>query len=137
MKCIFCDVIARTTPSFPVYEDDETLAFLDIFPATEGHTLVVPKRHTQDLLSAEARSVEAMMRTTQLVARLLDDRLKTDGINLFQANRPAAWQTVFHLHMHVIPRYSGDPLRLPWTQTAAASEHLEVVQSRVVGAGIG
>ncbi len=87
-----------------------TLAFLDIAPAAEGHALVVPKKHADDLLAASADDAIAVMRTAQIMARRLEETLHPDGMTLFQANRPAGWQDVFHLHLHVVPRWKDDQL---------------------------
>ncbi len=92
-----------------------TLAFLDIAPAAEGHALVVPKKHADDLLAASADDAIAVMRTAQIMARRLEETLHPDGMTLFQANRPAGWQDVFHLHLHVVPRWEDDQLVRPWS----------------------
>ncbi len=92
-----------------------TLAFLDIAPAAERHALVVPKKHADDLLAASADDAIAVMRTAQIMARRLEETLHPDGMTLFQANRPAGWQDVFHLHLHVVPRWEDDQLVRPWS----------------------
>jgi len=113
--CIFCKIVAGELPSERVYEDEHTVAFMDINPATRGHTLVVPRRHARDLLEIEPGDLCHVSRTAQHIAGLAHDRLGADGVNLLNSRGAAAWQTVFHFHMHVIPRYADDPLRLPWT----------------------
>ena len=130
-ECVFCKVVRRQLPSTVVFEDEERLAFLDIAPATDGHTLVVPKRHTEDLLSVNTEDLAAVIRTTQTVARILDDRLHPDGLSIFQSNRAAGWQDVFHLHFHVVPRWTDDPLRLPWRTTPASAERTAEVAARL------
>lgn len=127
--CVFCRVVRGELPSTVVFEDEHTLAFLDIAPATDGHTLVVPKRHSRDLLSVGPEDLAALARTTQVVARLLDERLEPDGLSVFQSNRAAGWQDVFHLHVHVVPRWIGDSLRLPWRSEIATVQE----RSRVAG----
>ncbi len=112
--CIFCKIVAGEIPAQIVAEDEQTLAFMDIAPATRGHVLVIPKRHVADLWEIEPGQLEAVTRAAQRVALRVRDRLDADGVNLINSCRPAAWQTIFHFHMHVIPRYAGDPLRLPW-----------------------
>jgi histidine triad (HIT) family protein len=94
--CVFCGIIAQKVPATVVYEDDHVLAFLDFAPATDGHTLVVPKNHAQDLLSVNSEDLAAVATASQAVARLLDDRLKPDGLTVFQANRQAGWLVVLH-----------------------------------------
>jgi histidine triad (HIT) family protein len=112
--CLFCRIVAGEIPSARVDEDERTVAFMDINPATRGHLLVVPREHAVDLLEVPDADLEACARTAQRLARRVKERLGADGVNLLNSCGPAAWQTVFHFHVHVIPRYAGDPLRLPW-----------------------
>jgi histidine triad (HIT) family protein len=84
-------------------------------PATEGHTLVVPRRHTPDLYEIPPEDLAATIHAAQRMAVKLRDRLGAEGVNLLNACRPAGWQTIFHFHIHVVPRYSGDGLQPPWT----------------------
>jgi histidine triad (HIT) family protein len=113
--CLFCRIVAGSVPSTRVYEDDRAIAILDIFPATRGHALVIPRAHSTDLHDTARSDVLACAAAAQTVARMAVERLGADGVSILQSNGPAAWQTVFHYHVHVIPRYQGDPLRLPWT----------------------
>jgi histidine triad (HIT) family protein len=112
--CIFCKIAAGELPGAIVDEDEHTVAFMDINPATRGHALVIPRRHSENLLEIEAADLEATVRAAQRLAQRVSDRLGADGVNLLNSCGRAAWQTVFHFHIHVIPRYAGDPLRLPW-----------------------
>lgn len=112
--CIFCKIVAGDLPATIVDEDEHTIAFMDINPATRGHALVVPRVHTPDLLSIDPQELAAVVGATQRLAARAKERLKADGINVINSCGAAAWQTVFHFHMHVIPRYQGDPMRLPW-----------------------
>ena len=112
--CIFCKIIAGELPGQIVDRDERTVAFMDINPATRGHLLVVPRRHARDLLEIGSEDLSATVLTARRLAQRVHDRLGADGVNLLNARGSAAWQTVFHFHMHVIPRYAGDPLRLPW-----------------------
>jgi histidine triad (HIT) family protein len=112
--CLFCKIVAGEIPSARVDEDERTVAFMDINPATRGHLLVVPREHAVDLLEVPDADLEACTRTAQRLARRVKERLGADGVNLLNSCGSAAWQTVFHFHVHVIPRYAGDPLRLPW-----------------------
>jgi histidine triad (HIT) family protein len=112
--CIFCKILAGEIPAQIVYEDERTMAFMDINPATRGHLLAVPRRHVRDLLEIDAEDLHATIETAQRLARTVVDRLGADGVNLLNSCGRQAWQTVFHFHVHVIPRYEGDPLRLPW-----------------------
>jgi histidine triad (HIT) family protein len=113
--CIFCKIIAGEIPAQIIAEDERTIAFMDISPATRGHALVVPRAHARDLLEIEPADLEAAALTAQRVARRMPERLGAEGVNLLNSCGRAAWQTVFHFHIHVIPRYSDDPLQLPWT----------------------
>ena len=129
--CIFCKIISGELPGQIVDQDDRTVAFMDINPATRGHLLVVPRHHVRDLLEIDPEDLAATALAAQRLARRVDDRLGADGVNLLNSRGSAAWQTVFHFHIHVIPRYSGDPLRLPWNpapgdadEIAAAAEQL-------------
>jgi histidine triad (HIT) family protein len=112
--CIFCRIVAGELPSFRVDEDERTIAFMDIAPATRGHALVIPRVHAKDLTEICPEDLAAVASAAQRLARRALDRLGADGVNLINSCGPAAWQTVFHFHMHVVPRYEGDPLKLPW-----------------------
>jgi histidine triad (HIT) family protein len=112
--CIFCRILAGELPATIVDEDEHTIAFMDINPATRGHALVVPRMHAPDLLSIDPQELAAVTAAAQRLAARAKGRLKADGINVLNSCGAVAWQTVFHFHLHVIPRYQGDPLRLPW-----------------------
>jgi histidine triad (HIT) family protein len=128
--CIFCKIIAGELPAQILDEDERTVTFMDISPATRGHALVVPRRHSRNLLEIEPEDLEATVLAAQRLARNVDERLGADGVNLMNSCGSAAWQTVFHFHMHVIPRYAGDPLRLPWTPAPGdADEIAEAAQA--------
>jgi histidine triad (HIT) family protein len=115
--CIFCKIIAGTLPATIVDEDDRTVAFMDINPATRGHALVIPRAHSRDLLSVPPEDLKAVSVAAQRLAVRMSERLGADGINTINSCGAVAWQTVFHFHVHVVPRYATDPLRLPWTPT--------------------
>jgi histidine triad (HIT) family protein len=112
--CIFCKIVAGELPGAVVDEDERTIAFMDINPATRGHSLVVPRRHATNLLEIEPDELTAVMLASQRLAARVPERLGAAGVNLLNSCGSVAWQTVFHFHIHVIPRYDGDPLRLPW-----------------------
>jgi histidine triad (HIT) family protein len=112
--CIFCSIIEGKASSQHIYEDDACVAFMDINPATDGHALVVPRVHTQDIWTIDDGQAQAVMRAAMRVAHLQRVALSPDGINILHATGAAAFQTVFHFHLHLIPRYLGDPIRLPW-----------------------
>jgi histidine triad (HIT) family protein len=112
--CIFCKIVAGEIPATIIDEDERTIAFMDINPATKGHALVVTREHVRDLLEIENEDLSATMATAQRLARRMPERLGADGVNLLNNCGSASWQVVFHFHVHVIPRYNDDPLRLPW-----------------------
>lgn len=112
--CIFCKIVDGAIPSFKVYEDAETLAFMDINPANEGHCLVIPKEHSADVYSVSDQAFAAAARAAKKVAAAVDKVVKPDGINLVQANGKGAEQSVFHFHLHVLPRVVGDELKINW-----------------------
>lgn len=123
--CIFCRIVAGDAPSFVVYEDGRTMAFVDRGQATYGHTLVVPRLHAADIWAISESDARAVMAMAKRVAPLLDERLAPDGLNLTQSNRPAGWQDVFHFHLHVIPRWQGDGLVPPWKPTRPPEGELQ------------
>lgn len=112
--CIFCMIAAGTLPCFKLYEDERHIAFLDINPANPGHALVVPKRHSGGLLDADDADLAATLPLAKLIASVLEDELRPDGINLHQANGPGAAQSVLHFHLHIVPRRIGDGLLMNW-----------------------
>jgi histidine triad (HIT) family protein len=112
--CIFCKIVAGDLPAIVVDEDERTIAFMDIAPATRGHALVIPRAHAEDLLSVDVEDLKAVAVACKRLAGRVKERLGADGVNLINACGAAAWQTVFHFHVHVVPRYESDPLRLPW-----------------------
>jgi histidine triad (HIT) family protein len=122
--CIFCKIVAGELPATIVGEDERTISFMDIAPATRGHALVIPRAHSADLLSIEAEDLSAVGLAAQRLAGRAKQRLGADGVNLLNACGAVAFQTVFHFHMHVIPRYEGDSLRLPWVPAAGDSAQI-------------
>lgn len=107
---IFARIVRGEIPCHKVYEDEETLAFMDIMPQAEGHALVIPKRAAEDIFTTPPESVAAAARTAQKVARAIKKAFSPPGVMIAQLNGPAAGQSVFHLHFHVIPRYHGKDL---------------------------
>ncbi len=130
-NCIFCKIVAGELPATIIGEDERTVTFMDIAPATRGHALVVPRTHAPDLLAVEEEDLKAVAVAARALAARMHERLGAAGVNLLNSCGAAAWQTVFHFHVHVIPRYEDDPLRLPWvpgqgdhTAIAAAAQDL-------------
>jgi histidine triad (HIT) family protein len=122
--CIFCKIVSGEIPSHKIDEDDKTLAFMDINPWTRGHALVIPKAHSRNIYDVDPDDLAAMHLAAQRLAQRMRDRLSAEGINLLQSSEPVAMQTVFHTHVHVIPRYSDDGLRLPAHPQPAEHEEL-------------
>jgi histidine triad (HIT) family protein len=112
--CLFCKIVDGEIPATRVHEDERTIAFMDINPATRGHLLVVPREHAADLTEVSPEDLAACAAAAQSLAARAKEKLGADGVNLLNSCGRAAWQTVFHFHLHVIPRYQNDPLRLPW-----------------------
>jgi len=115
--CIFCGIIAGEIPATVIREDVRTIAFMDINPATRGHCLVIPRNHHDDAIAASPEDLAACAVAAGELAGRAVDRLGADGAAIVSFARPAAGQTVFHLHFHVVPRYVGDGLVLPWVPT--------------------
>ena len=129
--CIFCKIIAGEIPSFKLYEDDESLAFMDINPAAEGHSLVIPKEHAADVHAVSDAAISAAVRTAKKVASAIEKTLSPDGINLVQCNGAAAAQSIFHFHMHVLPRREGDDLKLNWGLKPGDMEAIGALAERI------
>ena len=122
--CLFCKIVAGEVPATRVREDERTVAFMDINPATRGHMLVIPREHSTNLLEIASEDLAACAATAKELTALVSERLGADGVNVLNSCGRAAWQTVFHFHLHVIPRYAGDPLRLPWTPAPGDREEI-------------
>lgn len=131
--CLFCGIVAGTIPSETIDSDERTVAFMDINPATPGHALVVPREHSADLLEIGEDDLTATILASQRLAKRMKDVLDADGINLINSCGAAAWQTVFHFHIHVVPRYDDDPLKLPWVPEPGDSDEIASVAQRLRG----
>ena len=131
--CIFCKIVAGELPATIVDEDERTIAFMDIAPATRGHALVIPRGHAQDLLAVSDEDLHACASAARRLAGRLRERLGADGVNTINSCGAAAWQTVFHYHVHVIPRYVGDPLQLPWTPAAGDRDEIAAAGAQLRG----
>jgi len=129
--CIFCSIIAGRAPATVVYQDEHTLAFMDINPATSGHVLVVPRRHARDIFDVSEEDAQHVMRTVVRVARAIDRALEPDGVNLIQASRRAAFQSVYHFHMHIVPRWFGDGIAPPWRRVPGDPKALRETGARI------
>jgi histidine triad (HIT) family protein len=131
--CIFCKIVAGEIPSTIVAEGDRTIAFMDIRPANPGHVLVIPRAHCKDVHEIEPDDLRAVAVMAREIAGRLVERLGADGVNLLSSSGAVAWQSVFHFHMHVIPRYDGDPLRLPWVPATGDMDAIAAVGAKLRG----
>jgi histidine triad (HIT) family protein len=129
--CIFCDIVAGTAPSERVAENDRALAFMDINPATEGHTLVISKAHVLDIWDLSHEDGEAVWGLAMRVSAAIRDGLGPDGLTMFQANRSAGWQDVFHFHLHLLPRWDSDDLIKPWVVSDARRKGIPDAAARI------
>ena len=132
-NCIFCGIVAGDVPAQIVDSDEHTVAFMDISPATRGHALVIPREHSADLMEISDDDLDRTMAAARRLARRLDETLEPDGFNILNSCRPAAWQTVFHFHVHVVPRYDDDPLNLPWVPEEGDPEEIARVAGQIRG----
>ena len=132
-NCIFCKVLSGDIPSIKVFEDDETLCFMDVNPAQEGHALVVPRQHWADVHAIPDDAIGAVVRTAKRVASAVNAALGPDGINLVQSNGEGAAQSVGHFHMHVLPRRTGDELKLNWGLVPGNIDEITAVADRIKG----
>ena len=131
MACIFCEIVAGRIPSATVYEDEHVFAFMDIAPANPGHLLIIPKQHYRNIFDMPAEVGSKIMEAAVPLAEAIRKALDPDGLNLFQSNEAAAFQTVFHFHLHLIPRWKTDPLRLPWQPSEGDIEEIGEIASKI------
>ena len=129
-SCIFCKIIAGEIPSATVYEDDDVKAILDVNPAARGHVIVLPKKHASDVFSIPDEDLSKAICVAKKVAAALKEAYKCDGVNILQNNGEAAGQTVFHLHIHVIPRFEGDTISVKWKQGEMPAD-LDVIADEI------
>ena len=122
--CIFCKIAAGEISSATVYEDDDFRAILDLGPAAKGHTLVIPKSHSDNLLSVEPDTAAKALKVISKTANAIKEALGCDGINVVQNNGEAAGQTVMHLHFHIMPRYKNDSVNIGWQPMKPSNEEL-------------
>jgi histidine triad (HIT) family protein len=133
--CLFCGIVAGDVPAQIVDSDEHTVAFMDINPATRGHALVVPRTHAADLFEVSDDDLERTMLAARRLARRLQAALDPDGFNILNSCGAAAWQTIFHFHLHVVPRYEDDPLKLPWVPAEGDPDEIAAVADEIRSAG--
>lgn len=129
--CLFCGIVAGDVPGQVVDSDENTVAFMDINPATRGHALVVPRNHSTDLMEISDEDLSNTIVAAKRLAQRMRDVLEPDGFNILNSCGSAAWQTIFHFHIHVIPRYEDDPLKLPWVPGPGDEEEIAAVAAEV------
>ena len=134
MDCIFCKIAAGEIPAIKVFEDGDTLAFMDIHPLTDGHLLVIPKRHAEGIWDVDEASLTATMRTVRVVSQGLKQALGLDSLNLLQANGKWAAQSVPHLHFHLIPRHRDDGAGMDWRGVPGKMDAITALGDRIKAA---
>ena len=132
--CPFCRIARGEEPALLVYDDASTVAFLDRAPVAPGHTLVVPRVHSRNLFDIDPETAGALFSTAIHVARLLRTALRPDRLTLIQTNEAAGWQSVFHFHLHLVPRWEDDDLAPPWRSERAPRDALAATHARILRA---
>ncbi len=134
MDCVFCRIRDGQIPSTRVYEDERTIAFMDINPLNDGHTLVIPRSHAATLYEADEADLQAAIATAQRVARAIRASLRPDGLNVLQANGAAAFQSVPHFHLHLVPRFTGDGKGFDWPMVPGDRAGIQAAAEKIRGA---
>ncbi len=132
-NCIFCKIANGEIPSKTLYEDDKFRVILDLGPASKGHALILPKEHYADLYELQEETAGEVMKLAKKMAAQMTQRLGCEGFNLVQNNGELAGQTVFHFHMHLIPRYRDDGQKIGWKPQEATQEELETIRAQITG----
>jgi histidine triad (HIT) family protein len=130
-NCVFCRIVAREIPATVVHEDEHTLAFMDLGQVNPGHVLVAVKAHAENLYALNDGQASAVLRTAARVARAIRDAFGPEGLSVYQANGKAAGQTVFHYHVHLVPRHEGDGMALTWPVKNPPREKLEEAAAKI------
>lgn len=132
-ECIFCKIAAGEIPSTTIYEDDQFRVFLDLYPASKGHALIIPKEHVQNIFELKPEKAGRLFALASEIARKLERDLDFDGMNLVQNNNEIAGQTVFHFHLHLIPRYKDkdDHINIKWKSLESTKEELEELAEKL------
>ena len=125
-NCIFCKIVKGEIHSYKIYENNKAIAFLDLNPLAKGHALVIPKKHYKNIFEVDTESLQGIALAIKEVANLQSKKLGLDGLNIFQANKAIAGQTIFHLHFHLVPRYEGDSINAWPTSDYAGKNPKEV-----------
>lgn len=129
--CVFCKIINNEIPSFKIYENDYVLCFLDINASTDGHTLIVPKKHFTNIFDVDEEYLNEITKAIKIVTKKLESSLGVNSVNIINNSGELAGQTVMHLHFHVIPRYENDGIIISPKQTEPNFEHLQEIHSKI------
>ena len=132
-NCIFCKIIGGEIPSNTIYEDDTFKVILDVNPATKGHCLIIPKEHFDNIYSLDDKTAAHVFQVAVKVANAINDSLHPVGLNVVQNNGEAAGQTVFHFHMHIIPRYENDTVNIGWKPGSITDERIKEIKNKING----
>lgn len=130
-NCIFCKIANGEIPSKTLYEDEEFRVILDLAPATRGHALILPKSHFKNLYELPEETAGKAMKLAKKMAAAMTEKLDCDGFNVVQNNNEVAGQTVFHFHMHLIPRYENDNQKIAWNPTEMTQDELEAIKNQI------
>ena len=129
--CVFCKIVSGDIPSNTIYENSEFKVIMDASPAAKGHVLVLPKEHYKDIYDIDAETAGKLFQLAAVVARALKEVLNCDGLNILQNNGVIAGQTVFHFHMHLIPRYEGDDVTVKWKEHSMDAEEMDQLRKDI------
>jgi histidine triad (HIT) family protein len=132
-NCVFCKIVARQIPATVVHEDEHTLAFMDLGQVNPGHVLVAAKAHVENIYGLDDGQASALMRAAARVARAIRDAFSPKGLSVYQANGKVAGQTVFHFHVHLVPRHEDDGMALTWPVKNPPREKLEEQAAKIRG----
>ena len=130
-NCIFCKIANGEIPSATLYEDEDFCVILDLGPATKGHALILPKNHFDDIYSMDDATAAHVFQVAVKVAKAMKETLGCEGLNIVQNNGEIAGQTVFHFHMHIIPRYKGDTVNIGWTPGKADADEINELKEKI------
>ena len=129
--CVFCAIVAGEIPAHRVFEDDVTIAFMDIGQVNPGHVIVALKPHRETIVDLDVEQAAAVFRTAHRVAKAVEPEFKAEGLTILQANRPAGFQTVPHFHLHVLPRFADDGMEVTWPAKHPPDEELAALAARI------
>lgn len=132
-NCIFCKIISGEIPAHTIYEDEQFKVILDVAPATKGHALIIPKNHYANMYELPEDTAVEAIKLAKKMMQVMTDKLHCDGFNIIQNNGEIAGQTVFHFHMHLIPRYRDDGQKIGWKPQEATQEELETIRAQITG----